>query len=124
MGKEPDVKESLGGLRDGQILDWLRLSGNGRPAGDVEPADTGLLLLVRTALHRASGTASNRLTLELQRPVADVMGLDGPGRWTPGDWLLRQTYDAVSRFARAAKLQPEGGPLCRGQPGSEWQPAS
>jgi [protein-PII] uridylyltransferase len=72
---EPDLKESLGGLRDVTVLDALtRAWLTDRPHGSVGPA-LGQLLDVRDALHVVTGRGRDRLLREEHDAVAALLGL-------------------------------------------------
>lgn len=72
---EPDLKESLGGLRDVTVLDALtRAWLTDRPHGSVDPA-LGQLLDVRDALHVVTGRGRDRLVREEHDAVAALLGL-------------------------------------------------
>ena len=85
---EPNVKEGKGGLRDLQTLFWI-----GKYAYDVQRAAElvdrelfepeeyrqfnraeNFLLSVRTLLHLLNGRAEERLTFDMQRQIADMLG--------------------------------------------------
>jgi [protein-PII] uridylyltransferase len=97
---EPDLKESAGGLRDLNSIGWMfRYADGGLPldesdawlhaaASKVEPK-LDLLLLVRTALHRVTGTRTNTLSADVQDAVASALGIPDEGGWAPGDSLMR-----------------------------------
>jgi [protein-PII] uridylyltransferase len=96
---EGDLKESVGGLRDVHAHRWLRALHGRRPVfgtPDFVYAALDALLLVRTALHRVTGSRSNRLSAEHHAAVSDVLGLPGSQRWEPRDELMR----LVSAHAR------------------------
>ncbi len=84
---EPNIKESPGGLRDYQLIAWLkrlRDARHGRPgpeddAPDLVPA-RDFLFGLRTYLHCRAGRDSNTLTFELQDEIAELFGT-GPARW-------------------------------------------
>lgn len=72
---EPDLKESLGGLRDVTVLDALtRAWLTDRPHGSVGPA-LEALLDVRDALHVVTGRGRDRLLREEHDAVAALLGL-------------------------------------------------
>jgi [protein-PII] uridylyltransferase len=97
---EPDLKEGLGGLRDIQILRWLAAAGVGGGAREELGQDPTRsitssldhLLLVRSALHLASSSLSNRLAAELHETVAARLGIDGRPGWEPRDELMRVVF--------------------------------
>jgi [protein-PII] uridylyltransferase len=112
---EPDVKEGGGGLRDLHALAWAghALGADGlaglEARGFVSGADAARLgdawarlLDVRVGLHRATGGRTDRLALQEQPAVADLLGFDdadalmhdvsSAGRevaWISGDVWLR-----------------------------------
>jgi len=79
---EPEIKNGLGGLRDGQQVFWLtrilEASGNKPIFLPEELArlreDQAFLNRVRTALHIAAGRKKDRLFFDLQPPTARLMG--------------------------------------------------
>jgi [protein-PII] uridylyltransferase len=84
---EPDLKEGAGGLRDLQTLEWAgRALGTAGTAGLVARGfltapDAGrldaareYLLDVRVALHRVTGGRTDRLALQEQSAVAELIG--------------------------------------------------
>jgi [protein-PII] uridylyltransferase len=74
---EPDLKEGRGGLRDVHARRWAAAAGNIVFDADdelLEPAHE-TLRAVRVELHRLTGKASDRLTLQEQDGVADALGL-------------------------------------------------
>ena len=86
---EPDVKEGGGGLRDLHALEWgayalgapgLRgLEARGFVSSTDAPrlADASASLLdIRVALHRVTGGRTDRLALQEQPAVAELLGLD------------------------------------------------
>jgi [protein-PII] uridylyltransferase len=93
---EPDIKESLGGLRDIQLLRWVEAgardadSERGATSQPAEPDELDHLLLVRTALHRVSSSRSNRLSADHHEAVAELLGIKGRPGWEPRDWLMRE----------------------------------
>jgi [protein-PII] uridylyltransferase len=87
---EPDLKEGAGGLRDLQAFDWSGWA-LGAPGGcdsmierglltpaDLARVETGreLLLDIRVALQRVTGSHSDRLALQEQDAVAAQLGFE------------------------------------------------
>ncbi len=77
---EPDLRDGRGGLRDVHVLSYLEQSAHplltevrDRPLTELVPmADT--LLAVRAELHRVTNRNSDRLLLQEQDAVAEVLG--------------------------------------------------
>ncbi|MFK0290971.1 [protein-PII] uridylyltransferase [Streptomyces sp. NPDC090442] len=95
---EPDLKEAHGGLRDATALraiaaSWLADA----PRDGLEAARTALLD-TRDALHRTTGRATDRLSLQDQDQVAGALGL------LDADALLRRTYESARTIAYAADV--------------------
>ncbi|MEU5212125.1 [protein-PII] uridylyltransferase [Streptomyces sp. NPDC020742] len=95
---EPDLKEARGGIRDATALravaaSWLADA----PRGGLEAART-LLLDTRDALHRTTGRATDRLSLQEQDQVAEALGV------LDADALLRQTYEAARTISYASDV--------------------
>lgn len=88
---EPDLKESYGGLRDATILRAIAASWVTDTAVDSIEPHVQLLLNVRDALHQTVGKAADKLMLQDQGLVAEVLG------FADSDELLR----AVSAAGRA-----------------------
>lgn len=84
---EPEIKNGLGGLRDGQQVVWLSrvMEASGRkPVFLPEELarlreDQAFLNRVRTALHMAAGRKNDRLHFDLQPPTARLMGFASRG---------------------------------------------
>ena len=91
---EPDLKESLGGLRDAPVLSWLARAGLAGGEAESLEAPTEILRRTRVALHLCTGTRSNRLEAQEHGAVA--------GRWawptTPSG--SRATPCSATSFAR------------------------
>jgi [protein-PII] uridylyltransferase len=96
---EPHLKEGLGGLRDVQVLRWLRLVG--LDADEPEPGWNAALLRWRTALHRVAGPGTDRLAADHHEAVAELLGVPAEPGWEPRDALLRE----ISSVARAVALR-------------------
>jgi [protein-PII] uridylyltransferase len=104
---EPDLKESLGGHRDIQVLSWITkaIGESADHADDLEAlASAGflasgemsktrraldMLLQARTALHRVAGVSSNRLGAEHQHAVSALLGYVDEPDWEGRDALIR-----------------------------------
>jgi len=95
---EPDLKESFGGLRDLGILRGVAAT------GVAEVDQTGLadahnfLLDVRDALHLVTGRPSDRLTLQEQQSVAQLLGI------ASDDSLLRAVSSAGRTISYISEL--------------------
>lgn len=95
---EPDLKESYGGLRDVVLLRAIAASWVTDYPHATVLAATEALLDVRDALHRVTGTASDRLFMQEQAAVAELLGLPSD------DALLRMVIDAGRAIAYASDL--------------------
>ena len=121
---EPELKNGLGGLRDGQQVFWLRrvLETTGlKPVFLPEEFsrlrdDQAFLNRVRTALHLAAGRKNDRLFFDLQPPTARLMGFavedaspEDTGRAV--EFFLSRLHQAMTRIKamREAMFQ-EGFP--------------
>ncbi len=71
---EPDLKESYGGLRDVTILRAIAASWVADTAHKSLEASHNDLLDVRDALHIATGRNMDKLNLQEQQPVAEILG--------------------------------------------------
>jgi [protein-PII] uridylyltransferase len=95
---EPNLKDSRGGLRDGQSLRALAMAqlvdlpARAREAYPV-------LLDVRGELHRVTGRADDVLRQQEHDPVAAALGLSGDERDDPRDVLLRRVNEAARAIA-------------------------
>ena len=95
---EPDLKESHGGLRDASVLRAIaayapRLADH-VDLDSVEPS-TELLTSIRVELHRRAGRALDRLLLQEQDQVAQVLSFDD------ADSLMAAVSEAGRRIAWA-----------------------
>ncbi|KRV51178.1 protein-PII uridylyltransferase [Wenjunlia vitaminophila] len=85
---EPDLKEAHGGLRDLTVLRAVAASWIADAPREGLAEAAAVLLDVRDALHLTTGRATDRLSAEDQRQVAEAQGL------ADADALLRQVYEA------------------------------
>ncbi len=115
---EPDVKEGMGGLRDGQAVFWMVRGWYG--VHDQEGlvrhgilsakelshlADArDFLLRCRVGLHLESGRASDRLSFEMQVALAERMGY-APERGRPTvEVFMKDYFRHAGRMARVSRL--------------------
>lgn len=125
---EPELKNGLGGLRDGQQVFWLTrlLEAEGR-MGVFLPEelsrlrdDQAFLNRVRTALHIAAGRKNDRLYFDLQPPTARLMGFasrdaspEATGRGV--EFFLSRLHQAMTRIkAMREALFQEGFAVRKG----------
>jgi [protein-PII] uridylyltransferase len=101
---QPDLKVGVGGLRDVQVVRWVGAVED--PAGSEEKVESALefLLRVRMALHVMGGSGTNRLTAEIQGPVAASLGYTETGGWESRDALMRDVF-AAARLVHATTLE-------------------
>ena len=96
---EPDLVESYGGLRDTIVLRAVTASWVAdRPHSAAIEESRGWLLTVRDALHRTTRRRSDRLLLQEQDEVADLLGL------LDADALLRRVSEAGRAIAHASDV--------------------
>lgn len=108
---EPNIKESPGGLRDLQLVDWLTQSMSGRlqpraadglldPTGqealDGAQAD---LYRIRYALHLLAQRPEERLLFDHQRTLATALGYDDGEGNLAVEQFMQTYYRAASRIA-------------------------
>ena len=126
---EPNVKESLGGLRDFQTLAWVCQRQFGRPgleplveAGLLEPEELAIirhglehLWRVRYLLHHLAGRREDRLLFDHQRDVARALGhagdeaADGEGDGNrPIEAMMQRYYRTVMGQQRLAEIVLQG----------------
>jgi [protein-PII] uridylyltransferase len=100
---EPDLKQGAGGLRDLQSVRWVAaVAGDAlvRTAEREALADAEeFLTRARSALQFETGKRGDRLPLELQPPIARMMGFADEPRLIGEDGLMR----AVFEHARAVR---------------------
>lgn len=95
---EPDLKESYGGLRDMSVLRGIAVSGIAQVDLEALASANQLLLDVRDALHRVTGRATDRLMLQEQQAVAELLGLESD------DALLRAVCAAGRTISYVSDL--------------------
>lgn len=114
--QEPDVKDSLGGLRDVVIMRAIAASSvTDVPRGRLaEPYQ--LLLDVRDALHTTTGRSSDKLLRQEQPAIAMMLGIDDPrgdgdgllravsGAGRTIDWASDVVWHRVDRLRRPSRL--------------------
>ncbi|MBU1659187.1 phosphohydrolase [bacterium] len=96
VSMQPNIKESVGGLRDSQLLFWLALTiygvGNLRELSQILFSDEEyknyrialeLLFRVRSALHLIAGKQEDRLLLEYMPQVAQMLGFKDAAKMAP-----------------------------------------
>lgn len=121
---EPELKNGLGGLRDGQQVNWLvRVldAMGGEPVFLPEELaslreDQAFLNRVRTALHLAAGRKNDTLFFDLQPPTAKLMGFassdaspEAMGRGV--EFFLSRLHQAMTRIkAMREAMYQEGFP--------------
>jgi len=125
---EPEIKNGLGGLRDGQQVAWLtrvlRAQGRNPIFLPEELArlreDQAFLNRVRTALHLAAKRKTDRLFFDLQPPSARLMGFASHSA-SPEDtglaveFFLSRLHQAMTRIkAMREALFQEGFPARSG----------
>ncbi|HZA60740.1 MAG TPA: HD domain-containing protein, partial [Actinomycetota bacterium] len=103
---EPDLKESVGGLRDVHALGWIarargaenstELVSRGllRPGESVAVEDAEeFLIRLRSALHLETGRRRDRLVLEDQPAVARAFGFEATAGLDAPDALMRALFE-------------------------------
>mgnify|MGYP000324201643 CR=1 FL=1 len=73
----PDIKNDIGGLRDGNSVGWLAAVVGSVAIPEQLSTAYDLLLAVREALHAEVTRKTDRVRLDLQAPVAARLGLSG-----------------------------------------------
>lgn len=113
---EPNLKIAGGGLRDGQIPDWLGVADDLIGADDATALATARRWLgdVRLALHRCGPSSGDVLRLEDQDAVAEALGVADAdvlmtqvaGAARSISWVLDEVW--VQSAARSARARGHG----------------
>ncbi|HEY0216630.1 MAG TPA: [protein-PII] uridylyltransferase [Cellulomonas sp.] len=117
---EPDLKEARGGIRNAVVLSALAATWlTDRPHGAVDKAHAHLLD-VRDAVQTVSGRHTNRLLLQDQDEVADLLGVGDRDDLLAGlaeaGRIVSYALDTTARNARQALHRPARRPvLVRGR---------
>ncbi len=141
---EPNIKESPGGLRDLQVVQWIAMA-QGLPsdwqgmaaAGLMTPEEArqlerqqSILHTLRAQLHLAARRREDRLVFDLQHPVALQMGIEAVGSKRASELMMQRYYRAARTVATLSamlieilehRLEPESqamGAAAAGAPGS------
>jgi [protein-PII] uridylyltransferase len=115
---EPNCKESPGGLRDLQVIQWVaRAAGLGRnwpelaASGVATPFEIkqlqrneGLLKLIRARLHLVAGRREDRLVFDLQGAVAESFGYRAIGGQRASEVLMRRYYWAAKAVVQLNQI--------------------
>lgn len=100
----PDIKKDSGGLRDIHTTSWLEAVGAASPPEKNMKEAHGTLMAVREALHGVVPRRSDRLRLDLQTPIAKLLGEDDEnGR----DVLMSAVHDAGRTIEHLSRLLVE-----------------
>lgn len=101
---EPDLKDGRGGLRDIHALRWAQAARPVLEEGDAEALAEAerVLFDARVELHRATGRANDRLSLQEQDAVGAALGLTADGLMAGiahaarnVSWIADETWDRV-----------------------------
>ena len=119
---EPNCKESPGGLRDLQLLQWLaQAAGVGRTWSEI--AASGLLteselralkrvslafMRVRTELHLLCGRAEDRLLFDLQPKLASIYGFETTSERLASELLMQRYYWAARVVSQLNTILMQG----------------
>jgi [protein-PII] uridylyltransferase len=94
---EPNVKETLGGLRDLQLIRWLAQIRGGGAGGRFDLAEPAAFLsAVRCYLHYDAGRDANTLTFDAQDWISEQWHSPDPASW------MREYYRSARAIQRRA----------------------
>lgn len=110
--KEPDIKESPGGLRDYQLILWINQKMHGihcieelKDFGILDEDDIKIIqekyrfiLKTRFLLHYLSGKNRNLLNLTNQKEIAHILGYRDTANLTGVEQFMRDFYKAVKKI--------------------------
>lgn len=114
--QEPDLKESIGGLRDIVIMRAIAASWVADVPRSQLTAPHDLLLNVRDTLHLVTGRGSDKLLRQEQPTIAALLGIDDPNGDGDGvlrtvaaagrtiDWASDMVWHRVERLRRPSRL--------------------
>lgn len=114
---EPDIKRSLGGLRDVHLLEWVAyahyqttrldevLSRSAVTPEDVERLRraTEFLTRMRIELHLLTGRGNDVLTRDEQLRITQVRGIEHDGVHRPVEILMREYFEHSSAIAEISQ---------------------
>ncbi len=115
---EPNCKESPGGLRDLQVIQWVaRAAGLGRNWPELAASgvatqfeikqlqrNEGLVKLIRARLHLVAGRREDRLVFDLQGAVAESFGYSATGGQRASEVLMRRYYWAAKAVVQLNQI--------------------
>jgi [protein-PII] uridylyltransferase len=131
---EPDVKRSLGGLRDLHLIRWIGFARFGTPDIDslgrqalLSKEDARMLLAahdfllrIRIDMHFAAGRANDFLSRDEQLRIAEKRGIEGTAGQRPVERFMQSYFrqstaitDIAGRFVRAHRPRRFGSRLVR-----------
>lgn len=114
---EPDLKRSLGGLRDVHLIRWIGFARHGTPdieslrlKGAIKKSDAGRLLKaqdylvrIRCDLHFAAGKEQDVLMREEQLRIAEERGFQAPQGQRPVEVFMQQFFQHTTAIARITR---------------------
>jgi len=115
---EPNCKESPGGLRDLQVVQWVaRASGFGKNWDELSrnglitrfearqiKHNEALLSLVRARLHLAASRREDRLVFDMQTAVAEMFGYTAQSGHRSSEQLMKHYYWAAKAVSQLNQI--------------------